>query len=160
MIKMSKWIYPELEYEESKTAKALLREAPVSIRDLYNVCKAVRGMRLTQAKSYLQNVIDMKEAVPYWRHNAGASHKPNLEERWGIKSGRYPRKAAKYVLKLLDNLEVNAGSKGLETEKLRIVHIAAHKGLTLKRFIPRAFGRSSKKYRYTSNIEAVVAEVD
>ncbi|BBG24397.1 50S ribosomal protein L22 [Sulfuracidifex tepidarius] len=157
---MSKWIYPELKYEESKVAKAVVREAPVSIRDLYNVCKAVRGMKLTQAKSYLQNVIDMKEAVPYWRYNTGASHKSNLEERWGIKSGRYPRKAAKYVLKLLDNLEVNASSKGLDTEKLKIVHIAAHKGLTLKRFIPRAFGRSSKKYRYTSNIEAVVAEVD
>lgn len=157
---MSKWIYPELSYEESKIAKGVIREAPVSIRDLYNVCKAVKGMKLTEAKTYLQNVMDMKEAVPYWRYNTGASHKPDLEQRWGIKSGRYPRKAAKYVLRLLDNLEVNAGAKGLETEKLKIVHIAAHKGLILKRFTPRAFGRSSKKYRYTSNIEAVVAEVD
>jgi large subunit ribosomal protein L22 len=160
MIKMGKWIYPELQYEESKIAKGLVREAPVSIRDLYNVCKAVRGMGLTEAKSYLQNVIEMKEAVPYWRYNTGASHKPGLEQRWGIKAGRYPRKAAKYVLKLLDNVEVNANSKGLDTEKLKIIHIAAHKGLTLKRFIPRAFGRSSKKYRYTSNIEVVVAEVE
>ncbi|MCQ4349841.1 MAG: 50S ribosomal protein L22, partial [Sulfolobales archaeon] len=29
----------------------------------------------------------------------------------------------------------------------------------IKRYMPRAFGRSTRKFRYTSNIEIVVGEV-
>ena len=156
---MTHWIYPQLNIEESKIAKAVIRNVPVSIRDLYNVCKAIRGMKLDEAKKFLNRVLEEKEALPFWRHSHGASHRANISPKWKVKSGRYPKKAIKYVLKVLENAENNANSKGLDMERLKIVHIAAHKGITIKRFMPRAFGRSTPKFRRTSNIEVVLAEV-
>jgi len=156
---MAHWIYPQLNIEESKVAKAVIRNVPVSIRDLYNVCKAIRGMKLDEAKKFLNRVLEEKEALPFWRYSHGASHRANISPKWKVKSGRYPKKAIKYVLKVLENAENNANSKGLDMEKLKIVHIAAHKGITIKRFMPRAFGRSTPKFRRTSNIEVILAEV-
>ncbi|BFH73483.1 50S ribosomal protein L22 [Sulfurisphaera javensis] len=156
---MAHWTYPILNIDDTKIAKAVIRNVPASIRDLYNVCKAIRGMKLNDAKRFLYDVLDEKDALPFWRHSHGASHKSNISPKWKVKSGRYPKKAIKYVLKVLENAENNANSKGLDMDNVKIVHIAAHKGITIKRFMPRAFGRSTRKYRYTSNIEVVLAEV-
>ncbi|MCQ4342458.1 MAG: 50S ribosomal protein L22, partial [Sulfolobaceae archaeon] len=76
-----------------------------------------------------------------------------------VKSGRYPKKAIKYVLEVLSYAKANAVSKGLSEERLKILHAAAHKGITIRRYMPRAFGRSTRKFRYTSNIEIIVGEV-
>ena len=43
----------------------------------------------------------------------------------------------------LDAVEANAEFKGLNTENLKITHIAAHRGRRIRKFIPRAFGRAS-----------------
>ena len=73
--------------------------------------------------------------------------------------GRYPVKAAKYILKVLRNARNNAENQGLDPEKLVIVHAAAHKGRYLKRYMPRAFGRSTPWFSTTTNFEVVVKEV-
>ena len=156
---MAHWTYPQLNIEENKIAKAVIKNVPASIRDLYNVCKAIRGMKLNDAKNFLNNVLEEKEALPFWRYSHGSSHKANISPKWKVKSGRYPKKAIKYVLKVLENAENNANSKGLDMDKLKILHIAAHKGITIKRYMPRAFGRSTPKYRRTSSIEVILAEV-
>lgn len=101
----------------------------------------------------------VKLALPFWRYSHGTSHRSNISRKWKVKSGRYPKKAIKYVLKLLDNAENNANSKGLDIDNLKIVHIAAHKGLVLKRYMTRAFGRSTRKYKYLSHIEVILGEV-
>ncbi|BAB65414.1 50S ribosomal protein L22 [Sulfurisphaera tokodaii] len=156
---MAGWTYPKLDIDENKLAKAVIKNVPASIRDLYNVCKAIRGMKLNDAKQFLNNVLEEKEALPFWKHSHGASHRSNISPKWKVKSGRYPKKAIKYVLKVLENAENNANSKGLDLENVKIVHIAAHKGIILKRYMPRAFGRSTRKYRYTSHIEVILGEV-
>ncbi|MBW9140592.1 MAG: 50S ribosomal protein L22 [Candidatus Aramenus sp.] len=156
---MGSWRYPLLKIDDTKLGKAVSRNVHASIKDLYNVCRAVRGKNLQEAKKFLENVINMKEPVPFWRYQSGASHKPGLETKWKIKSGRYPVKAAKFVLKALENAEANAVAKGLDPDNLKVIHIAAHKGITLKRFMPRAFGRATAKYKRTSNIEVIVGEV-
>ncbi len=157
---MGNWVYPQLNVDELKISKAVLRDVQVSIKDLYNVCRAIRGMNLNEAKEFLNRVLEEKEAVPYWKYNTGASHKSNLSRKWKIKAGRYPKKAIKYVLKLLENAEANASNKGLDSNKLIIRHLAAHKGVTLKRYMPRAFGRATPKYKRTSNIEVILEEVE
>ncbi|BCU70642.1 50S ribosomal protein L22 [Stygiolobus caldivivus] len=157
---MPNWSYPQLSIPEDRVARAVMRNVDSSVRDLYNVCKAIRGMRLKDAKAFLERVMREEEALPFWRYSHGASHKSNISEKWKVKSGRYPKKAVKYVLKVLQNAENNATSKGLDIDSVRIVHIAAHRGVTLKRYLPRAFGRATHKYKYTSHIEVVLAEVE
>ncbi len=155
---MKAWNYSVKFEDESRIAKAVARDVPVSPKKVVNLARVLKGMTLEEAKRYLERVIEKKEAVPYWRYNGKIAHKRGIADRWGVASGKYPVKAARYMLKLLRNLEANAENKDLDIERLRLVHIGVHKGITLKRYMPRAFGRSTPKFRKTSNIEVIAME--
>ncbi|MGC9105738.1 MAG: 50S ribosomal protein L22 [Thermoprotei archaeon] len=154
----SAWTYPNLGVDDTKLGKAVKRDIRASVRDLYNVCKAIRGMKVSEAEKFLNDVLAGKQALPFWRHQRGASHRSNISPKWKVKSGRYPKKAIKYVLEALGYAKADALRKGLSEERLKVLHAAAHKGITIKRYMPRAFGRSTRKFRYTSHIEIVVGE--
>ncbi len=156
---MPTWHYSYKVRDESKIAKAVQFDIPVSIKDMREVVAAIRGKKLDEARKLLENVIALKEPIPFKRYKGKLSHKRGLPSKWKWPIGRYPVKAAKYLLKLLDNVEANAENKGLDKDKLVIIHIAAHKGITLKRWMPRAFGRATPKFRRTSHVEIIVGEV-
>jgi large subunit ribosomal protein L22 len=99
--------------------------------------------------------MEKKQAVPYRRYNKEVSHKRGLQ---GWYSGRYPVKAAGEILAVLDGLEANAESKGLDLERLRLIHAVAQRARVLKRYIPRAFGRSSPNFENLCHIELVAEE--
>ncbi len=148
--------------DEVRSAKAVMWDVPISRKEAYEIFKVVRGMRLASAKNLLNEVIDYKVPIPYTRHKLSIAHKrglPKLFPKWKSPTGRYPIKACKYILKLLNNVENNASNKGLNTEKLVIIHAAAHRGPYLKRWMPRAFGRATPKFRSLTHIEVVVSEV-
>ena len=74
--------------------------------------------------------------------------------------GKYPVKAATEILKVVRNAESNAEFKGLDIERLRIIHASAYPGIKLKRAIPRAFGRSSPKNKSLTHVEIVLEEIE
>ncbi len=156
---MPRWGYSVKFRDESKIAKAMMWDVPVHPKIMREVAEAIRGMKLGDAKKYLRRVIEKKEAVPFRRAHGKQAHRRGLADKWGWPVGRYPVKAAKYMLKLLDNVESNAVDKQLDVERLKIIHVAAHKGITLKRWMPRAYGRASPKFRVHSHVEVVVEEV-
>ncbi len=141
-----------MKVEGDKYAKALGRDLPLSLKDSVNLCRALKGMRLEDAKDYLEDVIKKKRAVPYFRYLDSISH------RKGMGPGRYPVKEAKYILKVLENAEANAENKELDTDNLYILHIAAHKGRVFKRYVPRAMGRSTEIRRDRVHIEVILEE--
>jgi large subunit ribosomal protein L22 len=152
-----KWGYSviEEELEPEKTAKASGREVRVSHKHAREVCRTIKGMMLTKAKEYLKDVIDRKKAVPFRRHKKKAGHRHGLEKSY---AGRYPIKAAKKILNVIEGAEANAENKGLDVDRLRILHAAAYPGMKVKRFTPRAQGRSSPKYETLTHIEIVLDE--
>ncbi|ADV65471.1 50S ribosomal protein L22 [Desulfurococcus mucosus] len=156
---MPTWHYSVKYRDESKIAKAVRYDIPVSVKYMREIAYTLKGMRLSDAIRFLEDVIKMKQAVPFRRYNGKLSHKRGLADRFKWPIGRYPVKGAKYALEVLRNVEANAEEKGLSKERLVIVHIAAHKGITLKRYMPRAFGRATPKFRRMSNLEVVVGEV-
>jgi large subunit ribosomal protein L22 len=156
---MPTWHYSYKVRDESKIAKAVQYDIPVSIKVMREVVAAIRGLKVSEAKEFLNRVIELKEPVPFRRYKGKQAHKRGLADKWKWPIGRYPVKAAKYLLRLLEHAEANAENKGLDRDKLVIVHIAAHKGMTLKRWMPRAFGRATPKFRRTSHVEVVVEEV-
>jgi len=155
---MPRWRYSVKFRDESNIAKAVIRNVPVHPKVMTEVAAAIRGMRLQEARRYLERVVEKREAVPFRRAHGKQAHRRGLADRWGWPVGRYPVKAARYMLKLLDNVENNAANKNLDVERLRIIHVAAHKGITLKRFIPRAWGRATPKNRVHSHVEIIVRE--
>jgi large subunit ribosomal protein L22 len=152
-----KWGYSitEEELDPEKTVKASGREVRVSHKSAREVCKTIKGMTLTQAKRYLRDVMTKERPVPFRRFKKKAGHRHGLEKAF---AGRYPVKAAKHILKVLEGAQANAENKGLDTDRLRIIHASAYPGMKIKRFTPRAFGRSSPKIKTLCHIEIALEE--
>ncbi len=159
---MPVWRYSVKITDEERTAKAMIWDSPISLKEAYEIFKVIRGMKLKDAEKLLEEVINLRRPIPFVRYKLGVSHRKglnNMYSKWKTSIGRYPVKAAKEVLKLLRNVENNADNKNLDVERLKIIHAAAHKGRYLKRWMPRAFGRSTPKVRTSVNMEVIVREV-
>jgi large subunit ribosomal protein L22 len=154
---MPKWGYSITDIDQEKTAKASGRELRVSHKHAREVCKTIKGMKLDNAKDYLRQVILKKKAVPFRRFNKKVGHRHGLEKAF---AGRYPVKAATEILRILEGAEANAEYKGLDIENLRIIHASAYPGMKIKRFIPRAFGRSSPRHNTLTHVELVLEEME
>ncbi len=154
---MPKWGYSILEemLNPEKTAKASGRELKVSHKAAREVAKAIKGMELTQAKEYLRDVIAMRKPIPYTRYTKKLGHKGGMEKHC---VGRFPVKTAEHILHVVQAAQANAENKGLDVDRLRIMHSAAYQGMKLKRFTPRAHGRASPKYNITTHVEIVLEE--
>ncbi len=155
---MPKWGYSIIaeELDPEKTVKASGRELRVSHKHAREVCRTIKGMTLIQAKDYLKDVMEKKKAVPFRRYNKKAGHRHGLIK---AAAGRYPVNAAQKTLKLLTAAEANAENKGLDTEKLKIIHAAAYPGMKVKRYTPRAHGSASPKYDVLTHMELVLGEI-
>lgn len=153
---MPNWGYSITEELDSeKTVKVSARELRVSHKHAREVCKTIKGMTLTQAKQYLNDVIAKKKAVPYTRFRKKAGHRHGLVKAC---AGRYPVKVSKNILKLLQSAESNSEYKGLDTERLRIIHASAYPGIKIKRFMRRAQGRTTPKFETLCHIELALEE--
>ncbi len=154
---MPKWGYSIINelLDPEKTAKASGRELKVSHKASREICKALKGMMLNNAKQYLRDVVAKKKSVPYTRYNKKLPHRHGLINSF---CGRYPIKASQQILSVLEAAQSNAENKGLDVDRLRIIHAAAYPGMKLKRFTPRAHGRASPKYDTTTHVEIVLDE--
>ncbi len=153
---MPSWKYSVKGLDPDRTAIASGRDLRISPKAAREICNYIRGMNLQKAKEVLREVIELKRAIPYRRHKKKIPHRRGLQ---GFYAGRYPVKAAEAILKVLEAVEANAEFKGLYTDRLKIIHIAAQRGPVIKKYIPRAFGRSSPYFERLTHIEVAVEEV-
>lgn len=154
---MPEWGYSITEIDPDKTVKASGRELRVSPKHAREVCKTIKGMKLDQAKEYLRQVMEKKKPVPFRRYKKNVGHKHGMEKTF---AGRYPVKAAQKILKVLEGAEANAEYKGLDAERLRIIHASAYPGMKVKKTIERAFGRSSPRFETLCHVELVLEEAE
>ena len=143
--------------DPDRTAKASGRDLRISPKHSREVCRALNGMKLETAVEFLDEVISLKRSIPFRRHNKKVSHRSDLV---GWDSGRYPVRACLEIKHVLDNLENNAIFKGLDVEKLKLVHIISQKARKIEGFMPRAQGSSSPSVKTLTHIEAVAEEFD
>lgn len=136
--------------EEEDIAKAIGKELLVSPKKSVEVCRAIRGMNVEDAKELLEEVIDRKRIVPYRRYRKTIAHK-----KGGLVGG-YPVRVAKAILKVLQDAQANAEMNELDPEAMRIEVIAAHRGQKTEGFKSRARGRSTKWDKETVSIEVVL----
>ena len=125
-------------------AKSL--NVPVSTKHCIEIAKAIRYRSTDYAKKYLGEVVALRRAVPFktYKHNVG--HKA------GMASGRFPEKAARQFIKLVQSVEANAQFKGLNTTDLKIVKMTANLAP-----IPSGGGRLRHKTKRT-HLEIIVRE--
>ena len=142
---MSQYKYSVTVNEHRAKAVGLLM--PISTKQGIEICSLIRGKNIQKAKKILNEAIDMKKPIPYTRFTDGAGHKH------GIGPGKYPVKACREILKLVNLVEANAQHKGLDTSSLEIIHICAKKG-------PKSwhYGRQSRIAMKRTHVEIVVEE--
>ncbi|MGA8663464.1 MAG: 50S ribosomal protein L22 [Thermoplasmata archaeon] len=134
------------------TARSRGNELPMSPKKTYEVLNAIRGLPVGRAETFLEEVIELRRAVPFRRYNQETAHKK------GIGPGRYPKKVAKNVLALLRNARENAEYEGLDTDALFVKVAASGRGRIRKASMPRAHGRATAWNEQTTNVEIVLAE--
>lgn len=153
---MPSWKYSIKGLDPDKTAIASGRDLRISPKAARETCRYIREMLLEDAMERLQEVTNLVKPVPYLRYNKKVPHRRGVQ---GFDSGRFPVKAAVEILKLLDAVKANAEFKGLYTDRLKIIHIAANRGRVIKKYIPRAFGRSSPYFDHLTHVEVAVEEI-
>jgi large subunit ribosomal protein L22 len=150
--------FVEQDYNKERLAKASGRDLRIKPKHAREICAVLKGMQVERAKGYLEKVIQLKQAVPFRRHKKKLGHRKDLKQfKWY--AGRYPQKACAMIYEVLTAVESNGEYKGLDIEVCRIIHAAAHRGRIIKRYIERARGRSTAKYKTLTHVEIVIYEV-
>lgn len=92
---------------EKKTEATIFgKSIPISTKHSISICRFIKGKKIEDCVIYLEEVIKQKKAIPM---------KGEIPHRRGkMMSGRFPKKASQYFIKLLKNLNSNAGINGLE----------------------------------------------
>lgn len=141
-----------VDIDPETSARAIGRELSVSPKASIVICRHIKGWRLERAKSFLADVIELKVAVPDTRYGSSG------HRRGKVGPGRFPEKAARQILKVLEGAEANAEYKGLVIDDMYIAHSAAHRGKSWEGRFARARGRATPKIRETVNVEIILKE--
>ena len=139
--------YTFKDYNQEHMARAVGIALPISFKQSVEICNFIKNKSVSEAKKVLDKVVDKKAAVPFRIYNRDLGHKTK------IGPGRYPEKASKHFISLIESTEANAQFKGLNTSNLTIVHISAHKAGKAWHY-----GRKSRRKMKRTNIEIVVVE--
>ncbi len=152
---MPRFGYSVKDLDPDRTSLASGRDLRVSFKKMVELCAAIRGLKLDEAIKLLEDVIAKKRMIPFRRFRRKRAHHGSVN---GHPAGGYPVKAAKELLKVLRNAENNAENKGLDTSRLYVKHAAAQKGMKIRKYIPRAFGRATPYFQELCHVEVALEE--
>ena len=133
--------------DKSDVVFASASDLNASFKDLCAVCDAIRYRSVAEAMKILDSTASGAMPIKYnrWNRYMGSRHE------LGGKTGRYPKKCANIVRKVLANAYANAKNKGDEPELMHVVHACANKTLTAPRSPPKgARAVTVGGYGYTS----------
>lgn len=144
--------YAAQNVDPETTSKAAAREIPVKPKFAVNVCKAIKGKSVKQARTFLENVTLLKTPVPFTVHKRQVKHRKGK-----VGPGQFPVNVAAATLRLLNDAASNAEYKGLDPDNMYVWHACAHRGRPQPGTMPRAQGRATAWDKSTSHIEIVLA---
>jgi len=139
--------------DESKIAKGMGTGLNMSFKHSVAICDKLRRMMLHDAIKLLESVVALEKTIPFKRFRKGIGHRKGLGKD---NIAKYPKKASAEVLKVLRGVEANADYKGLDSEKLKLVHILAQKGIARRRVKPK--GRWQPWKSQLVHIQAIAEE--
>ncbi len=130
-------------------AKASGLDLGISTKASIEIANHLRGKTTEEAKKLLNKTLKMEQPIPFKRFTDGVGHKKLISG-----PGRYPQKASKEFLKLIEQAEANAQVKGLASD-LKIIHLAAHKASSQFKA-----GRQRRRMFKRTHLEIVVEELE
>jgi len=143
-------------FDPAVHVRASGREVNISPKAAREVALTIKGLPIPRAIELLESVENLKRPVPFRRHKLKVGHRSELT---GFPSGSYPVKTAHAFVSVLKNLQSVCEFKGLDADRVKIIHSSAYAGRSIKDFVPRAMGRSTPNYHTLVHIELVGKEV-
>jgi large subunit ribosomal protein L22 len=143
-------------FDPAVHVRASGREVNISPKAAREIAATIRGKTVAKAIEHLELVESKKVPIAFRRHKLKVGHRSELQ---GFPTGSYPVRAAKAYLDVLRNLQGNSEFKGLDPERVKIIHASGYAGRAIKDYVPRAFGRSSANFHQLVHIEIVGKEV-
>ena len=155
---MAKKVYQAQVGKESKTAKAIIKNANISLKYSTEISNQFKGMYLDKAVAKLERIAAHEEYLPLMQYHKKVAHRKG-DATNGVKSGRYPEKTVAKYLELFALVKNNADSKGLDVDNLNIIHMFASKGMSRHSY--QSNGKIAGKARRVNatHIEVIVSEV-
>ena len=147
----------QAEISDASTARAFNSNASASLKYSTEICREIKGKQLDKAIAFLKRIINHEEFLPLRKFNKKVAHRKG-ESKSGVKSGRYPEKTCETFVNLLESVKANADFKGLDTEKLLIVHAFASQGFSRYSFQPKGKISGKRRKRKVAHIEVIVRE--
>lgn len=136
-------------------AKVVGKHLSFSTKQAIEISNFIRGRDITSVKNDLMLVLEKIRAVPVRRYTNGAGHKKGK-----VGPGKYPHKATKEILSLLNSLEHNAENKNLNVDQLYIKSIIPNKAGNFPKY-GRLRGRRRKMTHVTiTAVERVKEKVE
>merc|ERR1719480_638656 len=114
-------------------------------------------MTLNAAKTYLADVIEKKQCIPF-RKFIGGIGRTAQAKAFKMSQGRWPVKSCKILLDLLRNAESNAEFKNLDTDNLVIQHVQVNAAQQGRRRTYRAHGRINAYMSSPCHVEMILQE--
>ena len=155
---MSKTTYQAKVGKESKTARAMTTNANISLKYSTEICNQIKGKYVNATITWMEKIINHEEYLPLKRYNTKVAHRKG-ESKQGVKSGKYPEKTLKIFLDLLNSVKNNADFKGLDVEKINIIHAFASKGVSRVTYQSKGKISGKARKRNATHIEIIVSEV-
>ncbi|KAH8923616.1 ribosomal protein L22 [Atractiella rhizophila] len=131
----------------------------VHFKNTLETAAAVNGMRVSKAITYLEDVIEHKQCVPFRRHNGGVGRTAQAKA-FKATQGRWPVKSAKFLLGLIKNAAANAVVNNLVEDELSIKNIVVQQAPKTRRRTYRAHGRINPYQGHPCHIEIITAQED
>merc|ERR1711977_428938 len=131
---------------EAESCKAKGSNLRVHFKNTRETCLAIKGMPLRKAQSYLQHVVEHKEAIAFRRFCGGVGRTSQA------------KKSAQFMLNLLLNAEANAELKSLDMDKLFISHIQVNRAQQQRRRTYRAHGRINPYMSSPCHVEVILSQ--
>ncbi|KAF8755287.1 universal ribosomal protein uL22 family [Rhizoctonia solani] len=121
--KMVRYASAALATNPEKTARARGEYLRTHFKNMREVAAALTGLKLTKAYTYLDNVKDHKQVIPFRRFAGGVGRASQAKEFGATQGASLAEKSIRFILRLLKNAESNADAKNLELEELIIKNI-------------------------------------
>jgi large subunit ribosomal protein L17e len=126
--------------------------------------QAIKGMTLEKAISYLGDVLQFKQAIPFLRYDDGGRHaQAKCNAGFGGKNVpgdkvKWPQKATKVVLGMLNNCKANAEFDRIDVAELIVQHVQANQAPKMRRRTYRAHGRIGPYQAKPAHFEVICAK--
>ena len=133
-------------------AKSRISDLRAHYKNTYEVARATKGMKLKRAITYMDNVLEHKQVIPFRRYSGGVGRASQAKE-FKHTQGRWPEKSVKAVRELLLNLKANAETAKLDVDACVINHVVVQRAVSGRRRTYRAHGRISPYLSSNCHVE-------